>query len=358
MLYKCFSCGQLTLNSICERCTVEGERYRPTPIDPMDYHDWTLTRPSLLESIYHPKRQEAEERLHQRAEAVLEQYEKYRDPYFNNFVHLTRGGYSGFAPPKYTDTQLLRTLLVRMGFEELNDHSGLTEKLVRTTRLRLEYEQAKPRLQRHVAIDLEDTLQEWIRQEGPAYQAKLPLLLYFLYKHEHHADQIAFESEDRLVSEAEEERISDLCERIYYNICARRLRRSLEEFDASESVSMIEVDAMSGEKFESFVADLFGALGYEAETTSISGDQGVDVLLRGDGRRLAVQAKNYGGNVGNRAVQEALAGQRHYSCDQAIVVTNSEFTASALELAETTDVTLVGRDQLRSYLERYNRQSQ
>ncbi|MDU7507267.1 MAG: restriction endonuclease, partial [Enterobacter sp.] len=43
-----------------------------------------------------------------------------------------------------------------------------------------------------------------------------------------------------------------------------------------------------------------------------------------------------------------------YGCDEAMVVTNSYFTRSAKELAESALVRLIDRDELQKYLDDYN----
>lgn len=73
------------------------------------------------------------------------------------------------------------------------------------------------------------------------------------------------------------------------------------------------------------------------------------------GKRLVIQAKNYFDSVGNSAVQQVLAAKAFYACDEAMVITNSRFTASAVELAESAGVRLVDRDKLQGYLDDYNR---
>ena len=78
----------------------------------------------------------------------------------------------------------------------------------------------------------------------------------------------------------------------------------------------------------------------EIELTRASGDQGVDILATRNGKRYAIQCKNYEGTVGNFAVQEAYAGARFYGCDEAAVVCPGEFTRAARELAASTGVHL------------------
>ena len=104
---------------------------------------------------------------------------------------------------------------------------------------------------------------------------------------------------------------------------------------------MAEVDQMDGLEFERWCADLLRTLHYEnVENTVASGDQGVDIIAKKNGKRYAIQCKRYNSWLGNTPVQEVYAGKKYYDCDVAVVMTNSRFTASARELAEATHVRL------------------
>lgn len=99
---------------------------------------------------------------------------------------------------------------------------------------------------------------------------------------------------------------------------------------------------MDGGSFEDHVVHTLRALSYRVEWTGKGGaDQGVDVVAERDGRRIAVQAKQYSGTVGNAAIQQVFAGMTHYGCDGAVVVCTSGFTKAARELSASTNVTLV-----------------
>lgn len=107
---------------------------------------------------------------------------------------------------------------------------------------------------------------------------------------------------------------------------------------------------MEGWEFERFMADILNRSGYTVESTQLSGDQGVDILLDMEGRKIAVQLKRYTRPVGNKAVQEVLAGRIHYAAQEAWVVTTSSFTRSAVELAKSTGVRLIDGNELREWL--------
>jgi restriction system protein len=95
-----------------------------------------------------------------------------------------------------------------------------------------------------------------------------------------------------------------------------------------------------GLEFEHWVAEGLRRFGWDATVTSGSGDQGIDVICTRDGFRLGLQCKLYSGTIGNKAVQEANAGKVFYKLDQAGVITNSTFTRSAKELAQSAGIHL------------------
>ncbi|MGI6226705.1 MAG: restriction endonuclease [Peptococcales bacterium] len=108
-----------------------------------------------------------------------------------------------------------------------------------------------------------------------------------------------------------------------------------------------DIDLMTGSEFEKFISELFKKIGYKTLITKASGDQGVDVVAEKGGIRYAIQAKCYSGVVSNSAIQEVVAGSIFHKCDKAIVITNSYFTSSAIELAKANEVILWDREMLK-----------
>jgi restriction system protein len=109
---------------------------------------------------------------------------------------------------------------------------------------------------------------------------------------------------------------------------------------------MNAVDHMTGRQFELYLEVLFQALGYGTEQLPTTNDFGADLILTTGETRIAVQAKRYKGNVGNRAVQMILGAKKYYQCDDAWIVTNSFYTKAAIQMASKTDVVLVDRNGL------------
>jgi len=107
-----------------------------------------------------------------------------------------------------------------------------------------------------------------------------------------------------------------------------------------------QVDRMTGEEFEEFLACCFRNLGYAVEMTPKTGDFGADLILSKARKKTVVQAKRYQGKVGNSAVQEVVSAVKYYGAQDAIVITNSKFTSNAHKLAQANGVQLWGREQL------------
>ena len=145
-----------------------------------------------------------------------------------------------------------------------------------------------------------------------------------------------------------------VCERIYFDILVDRLATRLEHFNPNKFVTMYLVDAMDGFQFEDFLVEIFQTMGYDVKETKRTQDQGADLFVTRFGKDMVIQAKNYSGSVGNSAVQQVISAKTFYGCDEAMVVTNSYFTRSAKELAESALVRLIDRDELQKYLDDYN----
>jgi hypothetical protein len=102
-----------------------------------------------------------------------------------------------------------------------------------------------------------------------------------------------------------------------------------------ESKTMGDVARMSGKEFEEFLARLFAKMGYTDIALTPTNDQGGDLLcLSPSGTRIVIQAKRWGGSVGNSAVQELLGAMLNYGRAEGMVVTNSTFTEPARALAK------------------------
>jgi HJR/Mrr/RecB family endonuclease len=149
----------------------------------------------------------------------------------------------------------------------------------------------------------------------------------------------------------------------YYNYLVRRneiikyFSEKKEEFDykifetnmkkkpqiVENGYSIVDVDLMSGDEFEQFVAKLFTKMGYKTTVTPHSRDFGVDVIAERGDIKIGIQAKCYTNPVSNSAIQEIVAGMKYYGCQKGVAVSNRIFTKAAIELAQANSIQLWDR---------------
>ncbi len=117
--------------------------------------------------------------------------------------------------------------------------------------------------------------------------------------------------------------------------------------DTPSTLPPIErIDRMTGEQFEIFMEDYFRKQGFKVTRTPLSGDYGIDLIIENDFSKIGVQVKRYSEKVSLSAVQEVIGGLRHYGLSSGMVVTNSTFQSSAIQLAKDNNITLWNRDML------------
>jgi restriction system protein len=114
---------------------------------------------------------------------------------------------------------------------------------------------------------------------------------------------------------------------------------------------IFEIDQMTGEEFEERLKILFTNLGYKANRTTSGGnkpDYGADLIIEKNGIKTVVQAKRWRRDffVGEDAVRQAYAAKNYYNCIDAMVVTNTNFSNMAWNLAKVNNVTLWNRPYL------------
>lgn len=108
--------------------------------------------------------------------------------------------------------------------------------------------------------------------------------------------------------------------------------------------SLYRVDKMTGEEFERFLYHHFVNKGYKVLKIGQSNDYGADLILTKGRSKTVVQAKRYKSKVGIKAVQEVIGAINYYHANRGVVVTNSRFSAQAMELAKEAGIELYDRD--------------
>lgn len=109
----------------------------------------------------------------------------------------------------------------------------------------------------------------------------------------------------------------------------------------------------NGTDYEHFCAQVLEQLGWDVQHRGGTADQGVDLVGSLCGFVVVFQCKLYSSPVGNKAVQEAIAGKAFEGAHAAAVVTNSSYTAHAKQLASSVGaaVELLHHEQLKTYTE-------
>ncbi len=138
----------------------------------------------------------------------------------------------------------------------------------------------------------------------------------------------------------------DAVEKEFKKISTTNFFTSLELGIIQKSITMLDIDEMSGEVFEDYLIKWFSSKGLTANKTKATGDQGIDILLSNTYEKIGIQCKRWKNKVGNSAIQEAFAGAKFYKCDKALVITSNYFTKEAIQLSTQIGVELWDRDVL------------
>lgn len=113
------------------------------------------------------------------------------------------------------------------------------------------------------------------------------------------------------------------------------------------SITLENIDALSGVEFEDFMYYLLTSLGLNVKKTKKSHDYGADLIINLRDKTIVVQCKLYNKHsVGNSAVQEVYTATNYYNASLGMIVTNSFFTKPAIILAEKSGIKLWNRDTL------------
>lgn len=113
-----------------------------------------------------------------------------------------------------------------------------------------------------------------------------------------------------------------------------------------ERVYALDVRSMSPVEFEQHCAEVLRRAGWSTSHIGRQGDQGVDVIAELRGIKAVVQCKLWRGRVGNSAVQEVVAGKKHYGAQLAVVVAPFGYTRAAEQLAHSNAAFLMSHRDL------------
>ena len=129
-------------------------------------------------------------------------------------------------------------------------------------------------------------------------------------------------------------------------------RRAEWERQEAERAQRREVSdhwmSLSGIEFEEELGALFRQLDYRVEPTATSGDQGVDLILRKNGKTTVVQCKSHKSPVGPAIARELLGSMVAFHADDAILACTGGFTKGVTEFVRDHPIQLISAQDLTS----------
>lgn len=155
-----------------------------------------------------------------------------------------------------------------------------------------------------------------------------------LYKLDRHAERLAG-SERVLLEErcrAIRETVREGRERVEH------LRRQAHRAE----LKLAQLDSLTAEGFEEFVAELFEALGFQVEQVGGTGDEGADLRVSRGGLAGVVQCKFHSrGVIGSPDLQRFLGTVHHTHSHKGFFVTTRTFSLAAERFAAENPIELV-----------------
>ena len=110
---------------------------------------------------------------------------------------------------------------------------------------------------------------------------------------------------------------------------------------------------LGGVEFERELATLYRHQGYRVESTPVSGDQGIDLILSKGGKTTVVQCKSHGSPVGPAVARELIGSMVTFpGADKAILACTGGFTQGAYDFVRGKPIELVSASDLALMAER------
>ena len=110
---------------------------------------------------------------------------------------------------------------------------------------------------------------------------------------------------------------------------------------------------LNGLEFERELAGLFMCYGYRVESTPASGDEGVDLVLRKNGKTIVVQCKSHQAPIGPAIVRELYGSMIASRADGAVLACTGGFTRGVVRFAEGKPITLLSAQEITQAVLRY-----
>ena len=117
------------------------------------------------------------------------------------------------------------------------------------------------------------------------------------------------------------------------------------------------LETLTGKEFEGLVARMLSGMGLTIQERSTGADGGVDLVAHSPepikGGTSVVQCKRQVSKVGAPAVRDLLGTVTARKANKGILITTSEFTAAAIEFAQTNRIELIDGHVLRRLLQEH-----
>ena len=100
-------------------------------------------------------------------------------------------------------------------------------------------------------------------------------------------------------------------------------------------------ESLRDTEFEDELAAVYRSLGFQVGGTPKTGDQGVDLILKKDGKTTVVQCKGQQARAGSPVVLSLIGARENKGADSAILACTAGFTQGARDVAKRNEVKLI-----------------
>lgn len=120
-------------------------------------------------------------------------------------------------------------------------------------------------------------------------------------------------------------------------------------------ITLEQADQLHPNLFEAAIAALYNAMNFKVILTPFANDKGADVVAIGKNECVLIQAKQSKSKIGIEAVQEIYGAKNYYESIfgesfNLVIITNSYYSPSALNLSESNNVHLINRERFNELL--------
>ena len=206
------------------------------------------------------------------------------------------------------------------------------------------YQKLKKKLLDELPKDLQTIVEKNFNTVAAAYRSAVSSNAFGKKNYDKFAPQLEeyLQDNSKVLNKLKDEFDTD----VEFNVDAliEFIELSLKELDKEFEYT----DDMNPYDYEHFCATEFNKIGWVAKATQGSSDQGVDVIATKGDITLVAQCKKFMKPVGNKAVQEIVAGMKFYGASIGLVIAPNGYTNSAKKLAEANNIKLIHHSEIES----------